>query len=47
MGELGAAVAKAAVDHRLAAGPPGREMRGNPDLLDLAAEKFPEIRTGP
>jgi hypothetical protein len=47
VGEVGAAFAKATVDHRLATRPPGREMRVNPDLLDLAAEKLPQVHSGP
>jgi hypothetical protein len=46
VGEVGAAFAKAAVDHRLATRPPGRKMRVNPDLLDLAAEKRLQVHSG-
>jgi hypothetical protein len=46
VGEVGAAFAKAAVDHRLPTRPPGRKMRVNPDPFDLAAEKLPQVHSG-
>jgi hypothetical protein len=47
MGELGAAFVKFFVDDRAATGLSRRQMRGNTDLLDLAAEKLPQVHTGP
>jgi hypothetical protein len=46
VGEPAAGFAKAAVDHHVAAGFPRREMRGNPDLLDLAAQELPQVHSG-
>src|SRR5262245_32969185 len=41
--ELGAPVLKPVVDNRAATGIPRRQMRGDPDFFDLAAEKLPQL----
>src|SRR5262249_53451596 len=41
--ELCAARVKSGVDDRAATGLPRRQMRSDPDLLNLAAENFPQL----